>query len=68
MMHSTLTKRIMDDIQQHNIALGSWVENAAQAITDQTTACLASQRTAAYADADALLASEVKEYYNSAAT
>jgi hypothetical protein len=66
-MHSTLTKRIMDDIQQHNTALGSWVENAAQAITDQTAARLASQCAAAHADANALLASEAKEYYDSAA-
>jgi hypothetical protein len=42
-MHSMLTKCIMDDVQQHNIALGSWVKNAAQAITDQTAACLAGQ-------------------------
>jgi hypothetical protein len=42
MMHSMLTKRIMDDVQQHNIALGSWVENAVQAITDQTAAHLTS--------------------------
>jgi hypothetical protein len=44
------------------------VENATQAITDQTAACLTGQHAAAHTDADTLLASEIKEYYNSATT